>query len=394
MRLGAVIPQGAFSADTWVKIFDYTIPNYGANDKLLIHGNAIADATGKTVTANGGAAVTTAQYKFAEVGASIVFDGTGDYLTLADSDDWNLGSGNFTIDFLLMLNSSTDHDIVAQRVDDSNRWRLQVSNASSAISFFAASGGSTVVNVACSYTFSLSTWYHVAVVRNGTTWYIFVNGVSQSLSSNINGTIPDLATSLYIGANSTPDKYLDGWLSMFRITKGTARWTSNFTPPVYEDYGGATTSITISGLDGNTDVMYRLTARTINGYNGQSATHIRPNNDSAANYGYQQLYGTDATFGAGRSTNRTSILNLTYTDLLNDSSIGELYLYTKSGYVRPCINIFGWSILGTTVGGIELDGKVWNNTADNITSLVVFADQTNGLGIGTAIELWKPLAKV
>src|SRR3990167_5725818 len=71
--------------------------------QLLLHCDGVDAATtftdeiGKAVTANGNAQIDTAQKKFGT--ASGLFDGTGDYLSLADSDDWNFGAGDFTIDF-------------------------------------------------------------------------------------------------------------------------------------------------------------------------------------------------------------------------------------------------------------------------------------------------------
>src|SRR3989338_1134677 len=71
--------------------------------KLVLHSNGTDgstrftdSATNKTTTAYGNAQIDTAQSKFC--GASGLFDGTGDYLTLADSDDWSFGTGNWTID--------------------------------------------------------------------------------------------------------------------------------------------------------------------------------------------------------------------------------------------------------------------------------------------------------
>ena len=75
---------------------------YDSYTKLMLHmegsGNSFTDsAASQTVTTNGDATQTTAQYKWGS--RSTVFDGSGDYLSLADSDDWNFGSGDFTIDY-------------------------------------------------------------------------------------------------------------------------------------------------------------------------------------------------------------------------------------------------------------------------------------------------------
>ena len=68
-------PSISFATDVMTRCYSKTIEALDSYTKLLIHGDSIGDATGKTVTANGNAAVTTAQYKFAELGRSLVFDG-------------------------------------------------------------------------------------------------------------------------------------------------------------------------------------------------------------------------------------------------------------------------------------------------------------------------------
>ena len=71
--------------------------------KLLIHcdgadaSTTFTDESGKTITTVGNAQVDTA-YKVFGTG-SLLLDGTGDALTLDDSEDWNFGSGDFTVDF-------------------------------------------------------------------------------------------------------------------------------------------------------------------------------------------------------------------------------------------------------------------------------------------------------
>src|SRR3989339_1601630 len=75
---------------------------YDSYTKLMMHmegsANSFVDsATSKTVTAYGGVTQTTAQYKIGS--KSVAFNGTTDYLTLADSADWNFGTGDWTVDF-------------------------------------------------------------------------------------------------------------------------------------------------------------------------------------------------------------------------------------------------------------------------------------------------------
>jgi hypothetical protein len=213
--------------------------------KLLLHMNGadastafIDSATGKSVTANGNAQIDTAQSKFG--GASGLFDGAGDYLTLADSDNWNFGTGDFTIDFWVRFNVLQDSEFVAQSIDGSNEWTLMYSHTGTKIYFQDWGAG---VNMYCDWTPSVDIWYHIALVKSenaagGTK--IYIGGVSQTLTNApADYTMSDLATVLTIGRRAlTETRYLNGWIDELRISKGIARWTSNFNVPISE-YGTA-----------------------------------------------------------------------------------------------------------------------------------------------------------
>jgi hypothetical protein len=156
----------------------------------------------------------------------------------------------------------------------------------------------------------------------------------------------------------------------------------------------AATSLTISSLAGNTDKEYKLITRVVNGYNGACNIGIKPNNDgTAANYGIQGLYGGSTTAGAYRLTSFTSFIEIANFGALNQIDMSSVILYAKSGYVRTALIKLASQISTTTVNYIYQHGQSWNNTTDEITSLVIASDQTNGLGIGTVIELWKKADK-
>jgi hypothetical protein len=80
---------------------------------------------------------------------------------------------------------------------------------------------------------SLSTgqWYHLAAVRSGDSLRMYVNGVSTSATSLTSAwTVGDSSRVLQIGEQDG-NNYMNGYLDEVRFTKGTALWTSNFTPP-------------------------------------------------------------------------------------------------------------------------------------------------------------------
>lgn len=77
----------------------------------------------------------------------------------------------------------------------------------------------------------VNTWYHVAVVRSGTTYTLYVDGVSAG-STNPGSAPPNTTSVFTIGGNSAATTQLFmGYIDEFRVSKGIARWTANFTPP-------------------------------------------------------------------------------------------------------------------------------------------------------------------
>ena len=113
----------------------------------------------------------------------------------------------------------------------------------------------------------VDTWYHVAITRASGTLRHFIDGTQ--VGSNITAT-DNVSTSdtLYVGSNQSPGDYWDGYLDELRISKGIARWTSNFTPPSTQ-YGNPqrllSGSVDISGQPSGTDMKYKV--ETLNNKN-------------------------------------------------------------------------------------------------------------------------------
>jgi len=169
----------------------------------------------------GDAKISTAQSKFG--GSSMYFDGAGDYLLAPNNPIYNFGSGEFTIEmwvnrasagagdrFLISRNNGTDFLL---------RW-----NSGGVLQLYIAS------SLIASYTwnFTIGTWYHLAVVRNGPSAVtIYIDGTSVATgtsSTNMSSTSP-LLIGGYIGSD-----YYNGYIDDLRITRSVARYTTNFTP--------------------------------------------------------------------------------------------------------------------------------------------------------------------
>lgn len=157
---------------------------------------------------------------------------------------------------------------------------------------------------------------------------------------------------------------------------------------IYENtLSAAATTLDIPSLEGNTDIVYGLICRFKNDYNGSSNYFIRPNNDTGANYGRQGMYGINTSAGAYQATGETELF-ITACDTMSSLAQSNTLIFAKSNYLRTFITQEEQTASGNTIGALALVGGVWNNTSSNIVSLRLYANQTNGLGVGTHIELW------
>ena len=214
-----------------------TDPDF-ANVSLLLHGDGTNGSTtivdssssSKTVTAVGDAQISTAQSKFG--GSSIYFDGSGDGLTCAASPSFDFGTGDFTVEFwLYQIATGINVTVIDNNYATAPNFTLQ--SASSSLNFsLYLNGLSTVITESSSH--SLNTWHHYAIVRNGTSApnvRIFRDGTSVATGTytgNVgNGSAIYRIADTFTGAGRDFPGYIDD----FRITKGVARYTANFTPP-------------------------------------------------------------------------------------------------------------------------------------------------------------------
>ncbi len=233
---------------------------------------AYSDPVKGAYTFVGTAQLDTAQYKWST--ASLLLDGNSDYVTTPSSTDWDFGAGDFTIDMWVRFNSTTGSQVLIFREDGAsyaNYYQLYKPDGTTQLNFICAVGGVTKVNVNTpTGLFTTGVWYHIALVRNTITMYIFVDGVSQSLTVTTAVSTNDLtgaAGTLVVGAdNSSNVGYFNGNIDEVRILKGTAVWTANFND-VLQSYSEATIktqgSYSLKGVAAITDSSGKTLTRTL-----------------------------------------------------------------------------------------------------------------------------------
>lgn len=209
--------------------------------KSLLHfdgsdaSTTFTDESGKTWTAAGNAQIDTAQKKFGS--ASGLFDGTGDNITTPDSADFNVSNGDFTIDMWLRPAAiNQDCYVCAQcdsvGADSSISWFIGLNTDESVRGGIVTSSTyKTATSTASQY--AANTWVHIALVRNGNTITLYINGTANGTVDVTGVTANNSAYKAAIGGlgEYTDALMYNGWVDEFRFSLGIARWTANFTPP-------------------------------------------------------------------------------------------------------------------------------------------------------------------
>jgi hypothetical protein len=166
---------------------------------------------------------------------SMKFNGTTDYLIGRTSPLFNVfnsTSSSITVEGWVYLNSyTTDQTLFSYYVDSNNWWEIQLAGgqANTPIRINVQTGGSLTSLVANNPGLSATTWTHIAAVKSGANWYLFLNGtnINSNASAPSNNNISGVP---YVGYRGNAN-FLNGYIDDLRITVGYARYTANFTAP-------------------------------------------------------------------------------------------------------------------------------------------------------------------
>jgi hypothetical protein len=361
-----------------------TTDPYWANVSLLLHGDGtngsttITDSapTPKTVTAVGNAQISTAQSKFG--GSSLYFDGTGDYLSVPDSTDFDFFLGDFTIEAWVYAVSLANSPIIVHQCS---------ANSGLVIGWFLEIGANTVYfgnsnSIGTDYaTFTVSlttnTWTLIAVTRVGAVLNCFINGVSpgaQTKPTAVNNA--DQTVPFIVGGGGTIFSGLDfnGYIDDLRVTKGVARYTADFAPPTlaFPDGSPALTYATLNPADKHANITLSngdLTCTSaVAGY-----TAVRATQGKSTGKWYWEIHADNLTAGilVGIGNGSMTLNNYVGGDANGigyNSFNGNKYNSTNATYGSS------WST-GNTIG-IALDmtnGRIffsvngtWQNSGDPV----------------------------
>ena len=162
--------------------------------------------------------------------SSIYFDGTNDSLDIADSTDFDFGTGDFTFEFFVYKTSSGKMAIFETRSSGSNNGFNLEFSAADKFEWYdqsIASGGDLPKDPSA---ISLNTWTHYAVVRNGTSCKMYRDGSEVGTAKDVGSNSMVSAGTPTIGESAAGANDFQGYLDEIRLSS-TARYTSNFSVP-------------------------------------------------------------------------------------------------------------------------------------------------------------------
>ena len=207
-----------------------------------------ATTTPGTISAGGDPAVESGPFPFNVSGKySVGFDGSGDYLSIADNDAWYIET-DYTAECWFNCDALTGAgwDAIfgqwqSNGANATNGWVLEYVGTNLDFYYMTSGGSYSYKTIG---TPALQTWHHFAISKSGSTTRLFLNG-SEGVSSFDMGAQQNGTGVFTVGGYVAGGGYFNGRVSNVRITKGQALYTSNFTPsttPLTTTSQGATAS--------------------------------------------------------------------------------------------------------------------------------------------------------
>ena len=162
------------------------------------------------------------------------FDGTGDWLSVPDNAAFTLGSGDFTVEAWVYNGGTGVRQIICGQIDSAGTipsLSVYLEKTAANKLLGAVGSGSTLYAATSTADLPLNQWVHVAFVRNGNTGTLYINGSSDGTVSLTGVTVNDSTNTFSIGRlGEFNSLFFPGYISNFRLVKGTAVYTANFTP--------------------------------------------------------------------------------------------------------------------------------------------------------------------
>ena len=205
------------------------------------------------------------EYSAADHGGSIILDGS-DNLKISSSSDFAYGTGDFTVEFWFYYTGAvpTNNNAFFWLQSGTNPQISLMLRTTTLIPYaYAPTQGDVIV---ANTAITPNTWQHHAMVRQGNTLTLYLDG--NSIGSTTYTSDISSSAQMNIGSSNNNVQWVIGSLTDFRVVKGTAVYTGNFTPPTgpLTTTGGtypSTTNVNTSITAGHTKLFLKGTDASI-----------------------------------------------------------------------------------------------------------------------------------
>ena len=322
-------------------------------------------------------------YSASDYGGSMYFDGSGDGLSAPNHTSFDIGSGDFTIE-TWFYSSNPDAGYLfgkgnGQSASGTSFW---VSGGSgSGLYLFYGSSYITMVTGAL----PVNQWTHLAFVRNGTNFSTYING--KSVHSTTASITVNTTTNVLQIADYPPTDWV-GFQSDFWFVKGTAVYTSDFTPPTAPLTAITNTSLLLNGTDaGIIDKSQSVKTITLNGDVKSSTAQTKHLSSSVyfdgAGDSLSLPDSPNLNFGSGDSTIEMWVYPLgtgTFNLMTRGSSGYSGFVLSSTGFLEST-NGSSWGVNMTFSTAITANS--WQHVAvvRNGSTITAYRD---GTSVGTA----------
>jgi len=186
------------------------------------------------------------------------FNGSSTYLSFADNTAFNFGTGDATVEFWFNSpGTNNNYPGIVSAVDYNLAGvasiRFDNTGAKGKVYMYLNGGGDPVIT--STSTISYNTWAHIAIVRQGTSLKLYLNG-SLNTTVTISGSLGWYLSNggMRVGRGFDVDGsngYFPGYISNLRLVKGVAVYTGAFTPPTGPLTAVQTSGTNISAITGS-----------------------------------------------------------------------------------------------------------------------------------------------
>ena len=333
------------------------------------------------------------------ISGSVGFDGSSDSLTVTQGEDFNFGTGSWTIDCFAYFNSVTSSMAITDYTNNSSatgdpggQW------------YFSSSNGLTWYQSSTSYAktglgvIQPKRWHHLAVVKNDSndTIKIYVDGVEEGTQSHTESAGSN-AGDFRIGLQGST--YFNGFISNLRVVKGTAVYTATFTPPT-----GPSTNITNtkllccqeSDLAGSAVVSPNISGTNDGTVWSESATITPPSSGFNAGGGIAQAFDGKITSMASGAGSRDEFFVIDFSKPITVSSKLEVYMSSGASQFKINEGSFSSSLNNGAWRDLSFTGTLSKLTVkgDEPQTFGNFAPRLAAIRIDSSVILTDPVTRV